>query len=156
MLLTEIENESGEQYRLDYTPSGLVRQETGFDGRRTAYAYDLNGHLLEKTEFGDDDTTLVTTYQRDATGRLLVKTLPDGVKVEYCYDSLGRLVSVDDGHDHPLEFEDDQQDRLVTEHQAVGARCVMATMPVDNSIACACPTAASWTITMPGRHADGH
>jgi RHS repeat-associated protein len=120
LLLTEIENESGEQYRLDYTPGGLIRQETGFDGRRTAYAYDLNGHLLEKTEFGDDDTTLVTTYQRDATGRLLVKTLPDGVKVEYRYDSLGRLVSVDDGHDHPLEFEYDQQDRLVTEHQGWG------------------------------------
>ena len=120
LLLTEIENESGEQYRLDYTPGGLIRQETGFDGRRTAYAYDLNGHLLEKTEFGDNDTTLVTTYQRDSTGRLLVKTLPDGVKVEYRYDSLGRLVSVDDGHDHPLEFEYDQQDRLVTEHQGWG------------------------------------
>jgi YD repeat-containing protein len=48
LLLTEIENESGEKYRLDYTPTGLIRQETGFDGRRTAYAYDRNGHLLER------------------------------------------------------------------------------------------------------------
>jgi len=120
LLLTGIENESGEQYQLDYTPNGLIRQETGFDGRRTAYAYDLNGHLLEKTEFGDDDSTLITAYQRDSTGRLLVKTLPDGVSVEYRYDSLGRLVSVDDGHDHPLEFAYDQQDRLVTEHQGWG------------------------------------
>ncbi|MHC8354941.1 RHS repeat-associated core domain-containing protein [Pseudomonas sp. LB3P81] len=120
LLLTEIENESGEKYQLDYTPNGLIRQETGFDGRRTAYAYDLNGHLLEKTEFGDDDSKLITAYQRDSTGRLLVKTLPDGVNVEYRYDSLGRLVSVDDGHDHPLEFKYDQQDRLVTEHQGWG------------------------------------
>ena len=120
LLLTEIENEAGEKYRLDYTPNGLIRQETGFDGRRTAYSYDLNGHLQEKTEFGDDDSQLITGYQRDSAGRLLVKTLPDGVKVKYRYDRLARLVSVDDGHDHPLEFEYDAQDRLITEHQSWG------------------------------------
>ncbi|MGF6221015.1 RHS repeat-associated core domain-containing protein [Pseudomonas frederiksbergensis] len=120
LLLTEIENEAGEKYRLDYTPNGLIRQETGFDGRRTAYSYDLNGHLQEKTEFGDDDSQLITGYQRDSAGRLLVKTLPDGVKVKYRYNRLGRLVSVDDGHDHPLEFEYDAQDRLITEHQSWG------------------------------------
>ncbi|MDI2594768.1 DUF6531 domain-containing protein [Pseudomonas sp. 681] len=117
LLLTGIENESGEHYRLDYTTNGLIRQETGFDGRRTAYAYDLNGHLLEKIEFGDDGSQLITGYQRDAAGRLLVKSLPDGKTVEYHYDSLGRLISVTDGHDHPLAFEYDRQDRLVTEHQ---------------------------------------
>ncbi|VVO41626.1 hypothetical protein PS712_05922 [Pseudomonas fluorescens] len=120
MLLTEIENESGDNYRLDYTPGGLIRQETGFDGRRTAYAYDLNGQLLEKTEFGDDGSQRVTAYLRDAAGRLLVKTLPDGLKVDYRYDGLGRLVSVDDGQDHPLEFEYDAHDRLITEHQGWG------------------------------------
>ncbi|WP_454867407.1 RHS repeat-associated core domain-containing protein [Pseudomonas farris] len=120
LLLTEIENESGEKYRLDYTPNSLIRQETGFDGRRTAYSYDLNGHLLEKIEFGDDGSQLVTAYERDSAGRLLTKTLPDGTQVDYRYDSLGRLTSVDDGHDHPLEFEYDQQDRLITEHQGWG------------------------------------
>nr|WP_236191023.1 RHS repeat-associated core domain-containing protein [Pseudomonas pharyngis] len=120
LLLTEIENESGEKYRLDYTPTGLIRQETGFDGRRTAYVYDRNGHLLEKTEYGDDGSTLVTTYQRDSAGRLLLKTLPDGVEVSYRYDRLGRLVGVDDGQDHPLAFEYDLQDRLVREHQGWG------------------------------------
>ncbi|WP_177408828.1 RHS repeat-associated core domain-containing protein, partial [Pseudomonas sp. Irchel s3f7] len=120
LLLTEIENESGERYRLDYTAGGLIRQETGFDGRRTAYAYDRNGQLLEKTEFGDDGSTLVTAYERDSAGRLLLKTLPDGIEVRYRYDSLGRLINVDDGHDHPLEFEYDRQDRLITEHQGWG------------------------------------
>ncbi|CAI8867651.1 RHS repeat-associated core domain-containing protein [Pseudomonas sp. IT-P291] len=120
LLLTEIENEVGDTYRLDYTPGGLIRQETGFDGRRTAYSYDLNGQLLEKTEFGDDGSLLVTGYRRDSSGRLRVKTLPDGVKVEYRYDSLGRLVSVDDGQNHLLAFEYDRQDRLITEHQGRG------------------------------------
>ncbi|MGY1891510.1 RHS repeat-associated core domain-containing protein [Pseudomonas sp. SDT291_1_S447] len=120
LLLTEIENESGEKYRLDYTPTGLIRQESGFDGRRTEYAYDLNGHLLEKTEFGDDGSQLVTAYERDAAGRLLLKTLPDGIKVSYQYDRLGRLIGVDDGQQHPLAFEYDRQDRLITEHQGWG------------------------------------
>ncbi|MBV6821311.1 RHS repeat-associated core domain-containing protein, partial [Pseudomonas sp. PD9R] len=62
----------------------------------------------------------VTAYQRDSAGRLLVKTLPDGVKVDYRYDSLGRLVSVADGQEHPLEFEYDAHDRLITEHQGWG------------------------------------
>ncbi|MBV4496786.1 RHS repeat protein [Pseudomonas sp. SWRI12] len=120
LLLTEIENESGEQYQLDYTPNGLIRQQIGFDGQRTAYAYDLNGHLLEKTEHGEDGSQWVTRYQRDAAGRLQLKTLPDGQAIEYRYDELGRLVYVDDGSDHPLAFEYDAQDRLITEHQGWG------------------------------------
>ncbi|WP_338473789.1 RHS repeat-associated core domain-containing protein [Pseudomonas sp. MS646] len=120
LLLTEIENESGEKYRLDYTPNGLIRQQVGFDGQRTAYVYDLNGHLLEKTEHGEDGTQWVTAYQRDATGRLLVKTLADGQAIHYRYDGRGRLVQVDDGTDHPLAFEYDAQDRLVAEHQGWG------------------------------------
>ncbi|MBC3366598.1 RHS repeat domain-containing protein, partial [Pseudomonas sp. SWRI154] len=76
----------------------------------------LNGHLLEKTEFGSDGSQRVTAYQRDSAGRLLRKTLPDGETVEYRYDALGRLVSVDDGH-WPLAYEYDAQDRLVAEHQ---------------------------------------
>ncbi|VVM68721.1 DUF6531 domain-containing protein [Pseudomonas fluorescens] len=120
LLLTEIENEVGDTYRLDYSPGGLIRQETAFDGRCTAYRYDLNGRLLTKTECGDDGTQWVTAYQRDSAGRLLVKILPDGVKVEYRYDSLGRLISVDDGQDPALRFEYDLQDRLLTEHQGWG------------------------------------
>ncbi|WP_242485091.1 RHS repeat-associated core domain-containing protein [Pseudomonas sp. TH39(2020)] len=119
LLLTEIENERGEHYHLDYYPNGLIQQETGFDGRRTAYEYDLNGQLLKKTEFGDDGSELVTEYQRDAAGRLLVKTLADGEEIHYSYDALGRLVNVDDGH-WPLAYEYDLQDRLTTEHQGWG------------------------------------
>ncbi len=119
LLLTEIENERGEHYKLDYYANGLIQQETGFDGRRTAYEYDLNGQLLKKTEFGDDGSELITEYQRDAAGRLLVKTLADGEEIRYSYDALGRLVNVDDDH-WPLAYEYDVQDRLITEHQGWG------------------------------------
>ncbi len=75
--------------------------------------------MLKKTEFGDDGSELVTKYQRDSAGRLLVKTLADGSTIHYRYDALGRLVSVDDGH-WPLAYEYDLQDRLITEHQGWG------------------------------------
>ncbi|MCU0209691.1 DUF6531 domain-containing protein [Pseudomonas shahriarae] len=119
LLLTEIENEAGERYQLEYHANGLIQQETGFDGQRTAYVYDLNGHLQEKTEFGDDDRQLVTTYQRDNASRLVRKNLPDGSTVDYTYDRLGNLLSVDDGH-WPLQYEYDAQSRLTAEHQGWG------------------------------------
>jgi RHS repeat-associated protein len=119
LLLTEIENEVGETYRLDYHPNGLIQQETRFDGQRTAYVYDLNGNLQEKTEYGDDGSQLVTRYERDHAGRLVRKTLPDGSLVEYAYDRQGNLLSVDDGH-WALAYEYDQQNRLTAEHQGWG------------------------------------
>ncbi|MDF9769722.1 RHS repeat-associated core domain-containing protein [Pseudomonas rhodesiae] len=119
LLLTEIENEVGETYQLDYHPNGLIRQETGFDGQRTAYTYDLNGHLQEKTEHGDDGSQRITSYARDHAGRLVRKTLPDGSVVEYAYDRQGNLLSVNDGH-WALAYEYDRQNRLIAEHQGWG------------------------------------
>ncbi|SDP01913.1 RHS repeat-associated core domain-containing protein [Pseudomonas azotoformans] len=119
LLLTEIENEVGETYRLQYHSNGLIQQETGFDGQRTAYLYDLNGNLSEKTEHGDDGSQLVTRYERDHAGRLIRKTLPDGNTVDYAYDRQGNLLSVEDGH-WSLAYEYDSQNRLTAEHQGWG------------------------------------
>ncbi|WP_278938506.1 RHS repeat-associated core domain-containing protein [Pseudomonas helleri] len=120
LLLTGIENERHEHYQLEYYPNGLIQQEIGFDGRKTAYAYDLNGQLLEKTEYPDaehpDSAPLVTAYKRDPAGRLTSKTLPDGSEITYTYDTLGRLTAVDDGA-WPMAYEYDLQGRLVSEHQ---------------------------------------
>jgi RHS repeat-associated protein len=117
--LTEIENEVGETYTLDYHPNGLIQRESGFDGQRTAYVYDLNGNLQEKTEHGDDGSQLVTRYERDHAGRLVRKTLPDGDTVDYAYDRQGNLLSVEDGH-WALSYEYDPQNRLIAEHQGWG------------------------------------
>ncbi|VVN11638.1 hypothetical protein PS683_03883 [Pseudomonas fluorescens] len=119
LLLTEIENEVGETYRLQYHSNGLIQQETGFDGQRTAYVYDLNGNLQEKTEHGDDDSRLVTRYERDHASRLVRKTLPDGGAIHYAYDRQGNLLSVEDGH-WALTYEYDVQNRLTAEHQGWG------------------------------------
>ena len=116
LFLSEIENEHGEQHRIHYAPNGLVERETGFDGRTTAYRYDLNGHLSEKVEFGKQGTELVTRYERDPMGRLLKKTLPDSREIQFSYDRHGQLTQVDDGV-WPLAFEYDRGGNLVAEHQ---------------------------------------
>ncbi|NWE02271.1 RHS repeat-associated core domain-containing protein [Pseudomonas sp. IPO3749] len=119
LLLTEIENEVGETYRLQYHANGLIQQETEFDGQRTAYVYDLNGNLSEKTEHGDDGSQMVTRYERDYSGRLVRKTLPDGNLIDYTYDRQGNLLSVEDGY-WALAYEYDSQNRLTAEHQGWG------------------------------------
>ncbi|MEX5545363.1 RHS repeat-associated core domain-containing protein [Pseudomonas pergaminensis] len=119
LLLTEIENEVGETYRLQYHSNGLIQQEIGFDGQRTTYVYDLKGSLQEKTEHGDDGSQIVTRYERDHAGRLVRKTLPDGNTVDYTYDRQGNLLSVEDGH-WALAYEYDAQNRLTAEHQGWG------------------------------------
>ncbi|MGY3925096.1 DUF6531 domain-containing protein [Aeromonas jandaei] len=116
LFLSEIENEHGEQHRIHYFPNGLVARETGFDGRTTAYRYDLNGHLSEKVEFGKQETELVTRYERDSMGRLLKKTLPDGREIQFSYDQYGQLTQVDDGA-WPLTFEYNAAGNLLAEHQ---------------------------------------
>ncbi len=57
-----------------------------------------------------------TTYERDALGQLLKKTLPDGREIQYGYNADGKLIGVDDGH-WPLAFEYDEFGLLKTEHQ---------------------------------------
>ncbi|MCF8969961.1 RNase A-like domain-containing protein, partial [Pseudomonas carnis] len=78
-----------------------------------------NGNLLEKTEYGDDNSQLITRYERDHAGRLVRKTLPDASVVDYAYDRQGNLLSVEDGH-WALAYKYDRQNRLTAEHQGWG------------------------------------
>lgn len=119
LFLSEIRNERGERCLLDYHPNGLIAREQSFDGRITRYGYDLNGHLIEKTEQGLQGAELVTAYERDALGRLVNKTLPDGSQVAYSYDQNGQLSEVDDGH-WPLAYSYDAGGQLLMEHQGWG------------------------------------
>ena len=50
--LTVLTNENGETYRLDYDPTDNLIQETGWDGKITAYGYDAAGQLVQQTEYG--------------------------------------------------------------------------------------------------------
>ncbi|WP_052957636.1 DUF6531 domain-containing protein [Photobacterium kishitanii] len=114
--VSQITNENGNNYLIDYYPNGLVKQETTFDDRQLRYQYDLNGNLTSKTEVGKQGTELTTTYTRDVMGRLLAKELPDGAEIQYQYDKQGQLIGIDDGVT-PLAWQYDPLGRLTAEHQ---------------------------------------
>lgn len=114
--LTDIINETGQHYHIDYYPNGLVSQEIAFDGLITGYEYDLAGHLISKTEYDKQGKAYITTYQRTNTGKLLQKTLPDGKKINYQYNPAGKLLTVDDGN-WPITYEYDLSGRITAEHQ---------------------------------------
>ena len=46
------QHENGETYRLDYDQTDNLIQETGWDGKITAYGYDVAGQLVQQTEYG--------------------------------------------------------------------------------------------------------
>ncbi|MGF1770389.1 DUF6531 domain-containing protein [Enterovibrio makurazakiensis] len=114
--LSDIVNENGEHYHIDYASTGHVSREVTFDGRELTYQYDKHTQLTSKTEKGVNGAELTTQYQYDSLGNVIVKTLPDDNEVRYEYDTHGRLVAVDDGH-WPLAYQYDLLGRLTQEHQ---------------------------------------
>ncbi|OCG37396.1 hypothetical protein A9G29_11470 [Gilliamella sp. Fer2-1] len=116
--ISEIENQKGERYRFSYTPTGQLSEEIGFDEVKTTYHYDLNGYLIEKHEYGNqhDEKPLITRYQRDSRGKLIVKELADGIKEHYSYNQNGLLTQILDGQS-VLGWEYNEVGRLTAEHQ---------------------------------------
>jgi RHS repeat-associated protein len=54
----------------------------------TVYTYNMDGYLTSKNEEGR-----ITTYRYNLLGNLLEVILPDGVRISYDYDPLGRRIS---------------------------------------------------------------
>lgn len=114
--VSQITNERGEQYKIEYAPTGHVKREQTFDGRQLVYEYDAHTQMIAKTEIGTQGGELKTLYAYDALGNVVTKTLPDGQEVQYQYDLHGRLTLVDDGN-RPLFYRYDLLGQLTEEHQ---------------------------------------
>ncbi len=148
LLLTEIENESGEKYQLDYTPNGLIRQQVGFDGQRTAYAYDLNGHLLEKP-------STARTVRNGLPSTSV--TRPGGCGSRPCPTARPSNTATTSWADWStsttaaiIRWPSSTTPRTGwSANTRVGAPCVIATTPAGASTTCACRTTASSTTTTP-------
>lgn len=122
--ISDIVNQNGEYYHIDYTPTGQVSEERTFDGRRLCWLYDANDKVIKRIEYGDsqqDETALITEYERDSDGRLIARILPDGQRIEYRYDTFGQLTEVDDGH-WPLAWKYDHAGRLTEEYQGFASQ----------------------------------
>jgi len=78
--------------RYQYDASGqLTRIERG-SGTVELLGYDANGLLISQIVQDDQSVTITSLmYQRDGVGRVLSETQLDGTRIEYQYDSTGRL-----------------------------------------------------------------
>jgi RHS repeat-associated protein len=123
--LREVENPRGEVYSFSYDAAGRVTDERTFDGRTLKYAYSKAGHL-SRIDYPDgtfrafnhdrlgniifeQSTDGITTFPRDAQGRLLSAVVEEGdrkVVTMFDRDKYGRVVTERQG-DKTLRFEYD-------------------------------------------------
>lgn len=115
--------------------NGSIRSSSSQDGKgvtETAYKYDAFGRLstvyaVERNDEGrpfNENTTTVngysfgtidkTQYGYDNNGNLDWEILPDGVTVDYAYDSLNRLTSVNSFIDGNGNHRTDSGERLIS------------------------------------------
>jgi RHS repeat-associated protein len=73
-----------------YDSNGGVSAFVNATGQRIEYTYDAAGKVLTETEVSSDGTTRhVTTYTRDAYGRIETLTTPDGATRRWTYGMAG-------------------------------------------------------------------
>lgn len=99
-----LKNFEGIESVVEYNNNGFPsKYKSLFDGESltaTEIAYDKNGlPVLYKNQAG-----LVKKYVRDPLGRIVQEIFPDATKVNYTYDTLGKVTSVIDQNGHELKL----------------------------------------------------
>lgn len=110
--LVEIRNERGEAYRFTYDALSRVTLEAGFDGLTWKYDFDPAGQLLSRT----DPARRVTRFAYNLRGQALERQRPDESKINFSYDSVGRLTEAD-APGSELVFKYDALGQVVWESQ---------------------------------------
>ena len=163
-------NENGETYRLDYDQTDNLIQETGWDGKITAYGYDVVGQLVQQTEYGQSnnegrlkdrpETWHIHRFKRNILGQLIEKqsrkvsgrngqSKDEGIsRTRFEYDPItGNLTKARNQHSS-VELAYDELDRLIGEttvHNGQSATVGYRYDPLGNRIR---------TILPDGRHID--
>jgi RHS repeat-associated protein len=89
-----------------------VSREVGFDGLTWGYDYDPAGQLIART----DPAGRVTSLIRDLRGRVIERARPDGTKIDFGYDRLGRMTEAGSPGSE-LEYKYDALGRVIWESQ---------------------------------------
>lgn len=87
--VTAVEDPNGHTVRYNYDPRGLLTHMTYPDKGGVDYIWDANGQLT-----GVRDETGETRYERDATGRVTRRVLPNGITSHYAYDVANHIASI--------------------------------------------------------------
>ena len=91
--LTKVTDGNGQSVSYEYDKAGNLLCSTDALGNRIENTYDENGNLLSRT----DPKGNTTTYDYDALNRLVEKETKDVLAdASYSYDSMGRLVKMND------------------------------------------------------------
>lgn len=110
--LQSVVNERGEHYSFVYDDAGRCVEETGFDGRRVRFEYDLAGQCTRTINGAGE----LVEHKRDLLGSIVEQVLPDGRNNRFTYDKSGRLSAAINA-DCEVRFERDAIGRLVGESQ---------------------------------------
>lgn len=110
--LTGVINPKGERHSYRYDLAGRPVEEVFFGGRRRRYMLDANGATIRVIN-AMDETVSVT---RDALGRIVGQTLPDGGVYRFIYDNAGDM-ELAVSPDCQVSFERDLVGGLVRETQ---------------------------------------
>jgi RHS repeat-associated protein len=118
--LVALVNENGATYRFAYDALDRLVEETAFDGKRTRYTYDEAGFLTDRVDAADTPGAIAIKYDRDALGRLLVRTTANG-RAEYAYNGVGQIVEATNA-DSQLRMKYDRAGRIASEEVTIGSR----------------------------------
>jgi RHS repeat-associated protein len=95
-----------------YDGSGRLLQMTDANGLETAFGYDDRGHLLTVTQTPTAGSARVTTFSYDDAGQLLSAGMPDGLELTYTYTAAHYLESVTDHLGNSIEYAYDAMGNL--------------------------------------------
>ena len=87
--LSKITDPNGNSVGYSYDPSGMLKRMVYPDGSAADYAWNPDG-LLSSIH----DSTGLTSYEYDAAGKPLKRTLPNGVVTQYEYDSANHRATI--------------------------------------------------------------
>lgn len=112
---TTYETKTTNEYRLR-TPTLRCHFVNGNKVREERYTYDDSGNPLSMSETRySSKNSMVTNYEYDRYGRVIVKTDPIGFKEEYTYDTYGRQNSIKDKRGNITTYTYDSFGRKISE-----------------------------------------
>lgn len=89
--LETVTNQAGEIYSFQYDACDRVNAETGFDGRKTSFKFDLSGRCVSRINAIGQSVN----WEHDPLGRIVKESLGEEEPTVFAYDKAGNLLSAE-------------------------------------------------------------
>jgi RHS repeat-associated protein len=97
--LASEKNPLGQQTSYSHDAAGRIVSQTEPNGLVTTFGYDLRGHMVSQTRAGE-----VSTFTYAPNGLLTSARLPNGLQVDYSYDTAQRLIAAADNRGNRVDY----------------------------------------------------